>query len=107
VAALPSADNPEGNWEQARQIRWFGQSVLSVVWSLYAAGLVAAGFGWKRALLRWTGLLLFGLTLLKVVTIDMAELEQIYRIVAFLALGLLLLGVAWAYQRIARRERAG
>jgi uncharacterized membrane protein len=37
----------------------------------------------------------------------MAELEQIYRIVAFLALGLLLLGVAWAYQRIARRERAG
>jgi len=107
VAALRSADNPEGNWEQTRQIRWFGQSVLSVLWSLYAAALVAAGFRWKWALLRWTGLLLFGVTLLKVVTIDMAELEQIYRIVAFLALGLLLLGVAWAYQRIARRERAG
>ena len=100
-AALPAGRD----FELVRRIRWFGQSVLSVLWSLYAAGLVGAGFGWKRPLLRWAGLALFALTLLKVVVIDMSQLEQFYRIVAFLALGLLLLGVAWTYQRLTRREQ--
>jgi uncharacterized membrane protein len=103
VSALPG-DRP---WEQVRQIRWFGQSVLSVLWSVYAAALVAAGFRWKWPVLRWSGLSLFGLTLAKVILVDMSQLEQFYRIVAFLALGLLLLGVAWGYQRITRREQAG
>ena len=105
--ALVSALPEERSWEQVRQIRWFGQSVLSVLWSVYAAALVAAGFRWKWPLLRWSGLSLFGLTLGKVILVDMSQLEQFYRIVAFLALGLLLLGVAWGYQRITRREQAG
>ncbi len=103
VSALPG----EREWDQVRQIRWFGQSVLSVLWSVYAAGLVAAGFRSKWSVLRWSGLSLFGLTLAKVILVDMSQLEQFYRIVAFLALGLLLLGVAWGYQRITRKEQAG
>ncbi len=95
---------PDRSYEESRQLRWAGQMVLSVLWSLYAAGLVTAGFRFKNAALRWAGLSLFGITLLKVVLVDMSQLAQLYRIVAFLALGLLLLGIAWAYQRIQRRE---
>jgi uncharacterized membrane protein len=51
------------------------------------------------------GLVLFGVTLVKVMFMDIAELRQFYRIVAMLALGLVLLGVAWAYQRVLRREQ--
>jgi uncharacterized membrane protein len=35
----------------------------------------------------------------------MSELRQFYRIVALLALGMVLLAVAWAYQRGLRREQ--
>jgi uncharacterized membrane protein len=34
----------------------------------------------------------------------MSQLEQIYRIIAFFVVGVLLLGVAWGYQRAMRRE---
>ena len=48
------------------------------------------------------GLTLFGITLLKVMLFDISELHQFYRILAFLALGVALLAVAWGYQRVRR-----
>lgn len=53
----------------------------------------------RLGVLRKLGLALFGLTIVKVVTIDISELRQFYRILALLALGLLLLWAAWAYNR--------
>jgi uncharacterized membrane protein len=55
--------------------------------------------------LRIAGLILFGITLLKAMVIDIGELREFYRIVALLILGLVLLGVAWKYQRSLRREQ--
>jgi uncharacterized membrane protein len=86
-----------------QQQRWAGHMSLSVLWTLYAAALVAAGFRLAVPALRTAGLGLFGLTLLKVVLVDISELRQFYRIVAVLALGFVLLGVAWAYQRMRTR----
>jgi uncharacterized membrane protein len=48
---------------------------------------------------------LFGVTLVKVVFLDISELRQFYRILALLALGVVLLVVAWKYQRGLRREQ--
>lgn len=95
---------PEAS-EQARQLYWAGQMALSLLWSLYAAVLAALGFRLKQRRLRSAGLALFGITLVKVVFVDISELRQLYRIVALLALGLLLLRVAWAYQTLLRREQ--
>jgi uncharacterized membrane protein len=103
--ALEASLPPDRNYNDVKRIRWFGQTVLSVLWSLYGAGLVAAGFRLRQAALRWAGLAVFGLTLLKVMVIDISQLAQFYRIIAFFALGVLLLGVATAYQRIVRREQ--
>ncbi len=102
--AVARSAGPE-SFAAARQLRWTGQMALSVLWSAYAAALTAAGFRLRRSALRTAGLVLFGLTLIKVVSVDMAELRQLYRIVAVLALGVLLLAVAWAYQRMLRREQ--
>jgi uncharacterized membrane protein len=92
-------------FEAARQLRWSGQLALSLLWSTYAGLLTAAGFRWRRRALRTAGLVLFGITLAKALLVDISELRQFYRIVALLALGMVLLAVAWAYQRGLRREQ--
>jgi uncharacterized membrane protein len=79
--------------------RWLGQMALSVLWAGYAAALAALGFMRRIATLRWAALALFAVTIIKAMLVDIAELRQIYRIVVFFVLGILLLLVAWAYHR--------
>ena len=79
--------------------RWLGQMALSVVWAAYAAALAAAGFVRRVAALRWASLVLFAFTIIKAMLVDIAELQQLYRIVVFFVLGVLLLLVAWGYHR--------
>jgi uncharacterized membrane protein len=90
----------------ARQLRWGGQLSLSMLWSVYAGLMTAAGFRLQLRAWRVAGLALFGLTLVKVVFLDISELREFYRIIALLALGVVLLVVAWKYQRGLRREQA-
>jgi uncharacterized membrane protein len=79
--------------------RWLGQMTLSVLWSVYAAVLAAVGFIRRRAAVRWASLSLFALTVVKVMLVDIAVLERLFRIIAFLVLGMILLLVTWAYNR--------
>jgi uncharacterized membrane protein len=95
----------EGGIEAARRLAWAGQLALSLLWSVYAGALTAAGFRYKVRALRIAGLVLFGLTLCKALIVDISVLREFYRIVALLILGLILLGVAWKYQRNLRREQ--
>ncbi len=81
------------------------QASLSVFWAFYAAAVLAAGF-WRKLLpLRVLALALFGLTLGKVVLVDMANLPGIHRIAAFFFLAVALGGAAWAYQRFEAARR--
>jgi uncharacterized membrane protein len=86
--------------EDIQRERWLGQMALSVLWSIYAAVLAAIGFLRRAPAVRWAALSLFALTVVKVMLIDIAVLEQLYRIIAFLVLGLLLLVVAWGYHKV-------
>lgn len=84
-------------WEHLRQS---AQVALSVVWALYAAAVLAVGFRLPSLPLRWGSLGLFGLTLAKVLLVDMARLPGLYRVAALLALALLMGAAAWGYQRM-------
>ena len=79
------------------------QVLLSAFWS--ATGLAAVVYGLVRddKRLRLGGLALLGLAAAKVIAYDLKELDEIYRVLSFVALGLLLLAGAFAYQRI-RKE---
>jgi uncharacterized membrane protein len=79
------------------------QVLLSAFWS--ATGLAAVVYGLVRddKRLRLGGLALLGLAAAKVIVYDLKELDEIYRVLSFVALGLLLLAGAFAYQRI-RKE---
>jgi uncharacterized membrane protein len=76
------------------------QVLLSSFWGL--TGLAALVYGLVRdnKRVRLGGLALLGLALVKVAFYDLAALEEIYRVLSFIALGLLLLAGAFAYQRI-------
>ncbi len=75
------------------------QMWLSAWWATYAAVILAIGFRTRLSLLRWTALGLFAITIGKVFLLDMEGLDEIYRIVAFFVLAVLLGAAAWAYQR--------
>jgi uncharacterized membrane protein len=85
--------------EDAAHRRWLGQMALSVLWAAYATVLAAAGFIRRSSSVRWAALVLFGITIVKAMLVDIAQLQQIYRIIVFFVLGVLLLLVAWGYHK--------
>jgi len=80
--------------------RQIGQALLSAFWTV--AGLGAVLYGLLRNVQRFRlgGLALLALAIAKVYTYDLAELEQLPRVLSLIALGLFLLVGAFAYQRI-------
>jgi uncharacterized membrane protein len=80
--------------------RQMGQVLLSAFWTLTGLGAVVYGLLRDVPRLRLGGLALLALAITKVYTYDMAELDELSRVLSFIALGLLLLVGAFAYQRI-------
>ena len=76
------------------------QVAISVLWAASATGAVAAGFGRRLPDLRYVGLCLFAVTLLKVVGVDLAGVAAGYRVLSFLGLGGLLLATSVLYGRL-------
>ncbi len=72
---------------------------ISILWTLFALGLLTAGIGRRDGALRKVGLALFAVVGFKVFLFDLAALDQLYRIVAFLVLGVLILFGAFLYLR--------
>lgn len=106
--------------EVSRSAAWLTEdasvrgAAVSVYWALVGAGAVVTGFrlrsaagGRGRAWLRYVGLALVGMAALKALLFDLAGLGQVWRVVSFIAVGLLMIGVAVVYARVSRAERAG
>lgn len=89
-------------FERAAALRHSAQTALSITWALYAVLLLTAGIRFRSRPLRWLALALFGLTLGKVFLIDMQDLTGFYRVIAFLALALVMGAAAWTYQKVSR-----
>ena len=77
----------------ARDFSW------SALWMAYGAALMIAGFRRGSAFLRYLALILIGLTVAKVFLYDLSALQRVYRILSFIALGVMLLAISFAYQR--------
>ena len=87
-------------------LRRQAQTALSVVWAVYAAVILALGFRLRSSPVRWTALVLLGVTLGKVLLVDMAGLPGFYRVATFLVLAIVLGVAAWAYQQLQPKQRA-
>jgi uncharacterized membrane protein len=80
--------------------RQMGQVLLSAFWALTGLGAVLYGLLRDVRRFRLGGLALLALAVAKVSTYDLAELEELSRVLSFVALGIFLLVGAFAYQRI-------
>lgn len=95
------------NWEFLMQMS------ISVFWAVYAAVMTLVGFWRNIALIRYMALGLFGLLLGKVFIVDMSSVKNVYRMGAFLATGVVLVGVSYLYQFLKKqgffevKDRAG
>jgi uncharacterized membrane protein len=65
----------------------------------YGAVLMAAGFFRRSAFLRWQALAVLAFSIAKVFLNGVSQQNQGYRVLSFLALGVLLLAISFAYQR--------
>jgi hypothetical protein len=72
---------------------------LSVLWGVYALTLVIIGIYQKKKYLRIGAMCLFGLTLAKVFLYDIADLDTISKTIVFVSLGILILIVAFLYNK--------
>jgi len=77
---------------------------LSLVCAVYAGLLVLTGFGFRYRPVRFLGIVVLALVVLKVFTLDIQELERGYRIASFVGVGGLLLLISFLYQRERRRS---
>jgi uncharacterized membrane protein len=75
------------------------QMALSLLWTVYASGLLISGVRRNAEGLRWQGLVLFGVAVGKVFLYDLSFLSGGYRIISSIVLGIVLLGVSFLYQR--------
>jgi hypothetical protein len=79
--------------------------LLTVSWGLQGLGLLTAGFSLRERVLRLQGLALLLICILKLFLYDLRNLETLYRILSFMALGLILLGVSWIYTRFREKVK--
>jgi uncharacterized membrane protein len=73
---------------------------ISLYWSLLAIGAIVAGFRLRASWLRYFGLALFAVTLVKVGAVDISQVRYGYRVLSALGLGLLLLATSVLYGRL-------
>lgn len=78
---------------------------ISILFAIYAVILVCIGVGSKTAINRIAGLALIGFVAVKLYLFDVWQLERIYRIAAFVALGALLLATSFLYSHFRRPSR--
>ncbi|MCH8152194.1 MAG: DUF2339 domain-containing protein [Planctomycetes bacterium] len=93
----PEAGRLQGTAAMARQT-W-----LSIYCGLYAIALMAVGFAKRQAACRYAGLALLTITVAKVLTVDMAEVRYVYRVLSLLGVGLLLVATSIGYAKLAPR----
>lgn len=87
------------NYLKIKNIQSTENASLTVLWSLYAIVLLAFGIRGKNRLLRLMGIGLFGITIAKAFLYGFLAMQGIYRIIAFIILGALLLAASFAYNK--------
>ncbi len=73
---------------------------------LVSLGSLVGGLRWPKSDLRQAGFALLALTLAKAFLVDMDDLTGLWRAASFLGLGLCLIGVGYAYQKLQRGSAA-
>ncbi len=86
-------------------LRNFQNLSITALWAFYAVIALVIGIAKRIRFLRLSALTLLLIAIGKVFVYDVFKLAMVYRIVAFMGLGLLLLASGYLYQRYSKRIR--
>jgi uncharacterized membrane protein len=82
-----------------------GGFYLTATWAALALVIFGAGFLLKEKMYRWSGLAILTCAMGRVVILDIWRLETIYRILSFMALGIVLLVLGFVYTKFQNKIR--
>lgn len=91
--------NAAGGYGPFQQIEFARNFTFSAIWLAYGACLMAFGFWRRAAFVRWQALVLIAFTIGKVFLFDISSLGTGYRILSFMALGVVLMAISYVYSR--------
>lgn len=77
--------------------------VLTVMWAMYATAVIGVGIGRRSSKLRIAGLAMLCIPVFKLFGFDVFQLDSVYRVSAFITLGILLITAGLAYQLYNKR----
>jgi uncharacterized membrane protein len=100
VVSLPDGTASSSLFGDEVGVHQQGQMLLSALWAIVGIGTLVAGLIREERTVRLAALGLLGATAAKVFFFDLATLTSVYRVGSFIGFGLLLLGGAYAYQRL-------
>jgi uncharacterized membrane protein len=80
-------------------------AAVSILWAVYAVVAMAWGLVRGRGALRVGAMLLFAATVVKVLIVDLADLDALYRILSVLILGAALVLASFLYARARQHPR--
>ena len=72
---------------------------LSILWGIYALGMMIYGIWKKDAHIRMAAMVLLVVTLIKAFVYDLSDLDMLSRIIIFLILGVVLLLISYLYNK--------
>ena len=78
--------------------------VTTIAWSLFALTLLVLGIWRKAAPVRYTGIALLGVALVKLFLHDLANIGSIYRVGALIVVAVIALAASFLYQRFLQDE---
>lgn len=78
--------------------------VTTIAWSLFALALLSLGIWKKTAPVRYVGIALLGVALIKLFLHDLANIGNIYRVGALMIVAVIALAASYLYQRFLQDE---
>ncbi len=96
-----------GSWEEVwrTNLRSAKHLTLTVLWAVYGISVIGVGIVRGSREVRWAGIALLAVPVVKLFVFDVFLLERGYRVAAFITLGVLLLATGLAYQRYNKAVR--
>ena len=88
------------SYSVARLEEQYSKAGLTVIWALSSFVLMLLGMKHRKKTLRIISLVLFSVVLLKLFLMDISEISEGGKILAFILLGVLLLTVSLLYQKL-------
>lgn len=76
---------------------------VTIAWGGYAALLLITGFWRRQRWIRYSALALLAIAALKLLVLDMCHSNDLLRIIAFVVVGILLLGASFFYHKLEKR----